>query len=1420
MNTNNFPRSRYLAAAVSAVLSLAAASTHAGPQNGTVTQGAATISTPAGNITQIDQTTSSVSIDWQSFDVAANEQVNFNQPTASSVALNRILTQDPSQILGSLNANGRVFLLNPNGIIFGASARVNVGSLVASSLDLTDADAAAGRYSFGTSAAQSGAIINHGALTAANGGSITLLGGSVLNTGLIVADYGTVNLGAGRAATLSFDGDGLMRFQIDAGLLTDSSGAQAAVDNTGQITADGGQVLLTAQQAGDVVARAVNNDGVIRAARVENVGGVIRLVGDGGTVVNSGTLEATASNGAGGEIAVLGENVSLTGTALVDVSGTHGGGTAYIGGGFAGADPALLNAQSTTVDAGAVIRADSMQSGDAGRVAVWSEGRTTFNGDILARAGGASGNGGFAEVSGRQNLRIGGHATLTSENGMAGSLLLDPGTINIVDGSDAASASDNEIGDEWIIAQLATPGTLTISTAVYGDGSPATLTVDSGAEITWGTASTLELIAGSSVSFEAGSIVRSTDGGSLTINSGAGVDFSGTLELDGNLSVTAGAAITQSAAIEVGGTTTISATNQAVTLDDPDNQLAGSIGIDAGTTVLANSLATQLSASSITGDFTLTSSGAITQTGALTTAANATFTAGNGESITLGEANAFGGTVTFGSTGTLADVTVRDTTAFDLQALNLSGDLNITADGISQSGAVSTGSLTLTSDGAVTLNANAETAGALTITAGTNINQTAGTITTNGATTLSAGQAIALTSAGNNFAGSVSITDAASAQLTDSNAIDLGASTVDGALTVNTLTGGFTQSGAISAGSLSLSAQDVTFSDNVTTGALTVTANGGIDQTAGTITATGNADFTAAGGSSISVAQATNRFDGTIDFNVAGGTLQNVFVADTTALQLQALNTAGNLTVNAESIAISGAVDVGGNASLTATANGISQTDVLTVDGTTTLSAAGQTITLTNTSNDFVGSVGITAANAQLADINAINLGTSNLTGTLEISAGGSLTQSGALNVGGDVTLDTGTGAITLDNVSNSFGSTIRVTAAGDTTLRNAAPTVLGTSMITGGLNVTSVGAITQTNALTVAGLTTIAASGQSVTLNGSNAFNGGIGVTAGSASITNSVATDLRASTTTGLLSVDSTGALTQSGNITAGSLTLASDSAVTLSADTTTTTGALTITAGTNINQTAGAIMAAGSTTLSTPGQTITLTSAGNDFTGSVSVTDAASAQLTDSNAIDLGASTVDGALTVNTLTGGFTQSGAISAGSLSLSAQDVTFSDNVTTGALTVTANGGIDQTAGTITATGNADFTAAGGSSISVAQATNRFDGTIDFNVAGGTLQNVFVADTTALQLQALNTAGNLTVNAESIAVSGAVNVGGNASLTATASGISQTDVLTVGGTTTLNAAGQTIQLTNTSNTFGNSIGITAATASLNNSVATT
>ncbi|HKE93533.1 MAG TPA: filamentous hemagglutinin N-terminal domain-containing protein, partial [Povalibacter sp.] len=707
MNTNTSRPARKslgLSAAISAALALAAGAAHADPRGGVVTNGAATISTPNANLTRIDQATNSVSIDWQSFDVGASEQVIFNQPSARAVALNRILTQDPSQILGSINANGRVFLLNPNGIIFGASARVNVGSLVASSLDLSDADVANGRYSFNTAAMQSGAIVNNGQITAASGGSVTLLGGSVINNGLIVADYGSVNLGAGRAATLSFDGDGLVRFQIDAGLL--SNGAGAAVDNTGEILAEGGQVLMTARQANDVMARAVNNDGVIRATRIENVGGTIRLVGPEGSVTNSGTLDAAGTNGTGGEVNVLGNRVELTGTAVVDVSGSNGGGTALIGGSFAGADPAVLNAQQTDVQAGAVIRADSTDTGDAGRVAVWSDGATSFDGNISVRALGSSGNGGFAEVSGRETLSINGHALLGAANGTAGTLLLDPGTIHITrDNGSAGPGSPpyTNVRDTWLSGQLDTPGVTLITTA-NGQSGAQDLIVDPSANVQWTGDGVLELRAGRSLVLSSTSTIKSTVGtGSLVLDaSGAtgSVAMGGTISLaNGTLDVTSGTNITQTGgSITVGGASDFTA-DGFVLLGQSGNSF-GSLGFSGSITdlTLVDSNAVDLTALDISGNLSvITTTGGITQSGPLTVGGTSNFAA-TGQAVTLTDT---GNTFTNGVGVTAGTATVINSGLTQLLASDV-GTLNVTAinGNITQLGPVDvTGNARFTVDG-------------------------------------------------------------------------------------------------------------------------------------------------------------------------------------------------------------------------------------------------------------------------------------------------------------------------------------------------------------------------------------------------------------------------------------------------------------------------------------------------------------------------------------------------------------------------------------------------------------------------------------------------------------------------------------------------------------------------------------------------
>jgi filamentous hemagglutinin family protein len=269
------------------------AQVYALPIGGTITEGSASISNTTGGTT-ITQSTQNVAINWQSFDIGSGETVRFIQPDSSSVALNRVLGPDPSSILGSLIANGKVFLINPNGILFGLGSQVNVGGLVATTLNMTDSDFMAGRYQL--SGSSDAAVTNQGTIHADDGGYIALLGAHVSNEGFILAKLGSVVMAAGSAITLDVAGDGLLNVTVSQGAVN------TLVENGGMIQADGGYILLTAMAAGDLLQSAVNNTGVIQAQTIENRNGTIMLMGDmqTGTVNVGGTLDASAPNGGDG----------------------------------------------------------------------------------------------------------------------------------------------------------------------------------------------------------------------------------------------------------------------------------------------------------------------------------------------------------------------------------------------------------------------------------------------------------------------------------------------------------------------------------------------------------------------------------------------------------------------------------------------------------------------------------------------------------------------------------------------------------------------------------------------------------------------------------------------------------------------------------------------------------------------------------------------------------------------------------------------------------------------------------------------------------------------------------------------------------------------------------------------------------------
>lgn len=266
----------------------------AGPTGGQISAGSGSIAQASVNTT-ITQQSQNLAINWQGFSIAANEAVRFNQPNATAIALNRVLGQNSSQIFGSLSANGQVFVLNPNGVLFGSSAQVNVGGLVASTLSISDVDFMAGKHSF-SNGGTAGSVINQGTLTAAQGGYIALLAPEVRNEGVISATLGTALLAAGDKVTLTLNNGSLLSYSIDQGALN------ALADNNQLIQADGGQVFMSAKAANALSTAVVNNTGIIEARTLQNHNGTIMLMGDMqvGTVNVGGTLDASAPNGGNG----------------------------------------------------------------------------------------------------------------------------------------------------------------------------------------------------------------------------------------------------------------------------------------------------------------------------------------------------------------------------------------------------------------------------------------------------------------------------------------------------------------------------------------------------------------------------------------------------------------------------------------------------------------------------------------------------------------------------------------------------------------------------------------------------------------------------------------------------------------------------------------------------------------------------------------------------------------------------------------------------------------------------------------------------------------------------------------------------------------------------------------------------------------
>ncbi|MFU4390001.1 MBG domain-containing protein [Pseudomonas paraeruginosa] len=480
-----------------------------------------------GKTTLIDQSTQRAIINWKGFDVSADEAVRFNQPGVTSSTLNRVTAGQESVIAGRISAPGQVIIYNSNGVVFSGTAKVDVGSLITTTANISDEHFRQGKLIFDQPGNPNARIVNDGSISVAEKGLAAFVAPSVANNGVINARLGTVAMAAGNAATIDLYGDGLVSIAVTDPVTRKPQDAQALVSNGGAIQADGGSVLITAEQASRVVDNAVNLSGVILARGTEVREGSVALVSKSGDIQVAGKIDVSGPKN-GGDVLVSGQQVVLASSASVDARGAAQGGSVRIGGDFQGRGE-LPRAKNTTLDKGASIDVSATGKGNGGLAVVWSDGNTRMDGRILARGGAQGGNGGLVETSGKVNLSIADSAyvSVAAPYGNGGTWLLDPTTLRIVasggtSGSvgGANGASGNATVNASVVTGALAGGRVTLSASDRLSVEAPLITNNLG-----GASRGLELIAtgpAGAVDISAPILFRN---GSLAIRAGGNINF-------------------------------------------------------------------------------------------------------------------------------------------------------------------------------------------------------------------------------------------------------------------------------------------------------------------------------------------------------------------------------------------------------------------------------------------------------------------------------------------------------------------------------------------------------------------------------------------------------------------------------------------------------------------------------------------------------------------------------------------------------------------------------------------------------------------------------------------------------------------------------------------------------------------------------
>ncbi|MCP5405516.1 MAG: filamentous hemagglutinin N-terminal domain-containing protein [Pseudomonadaceae bacterium] len=1009
------------------------------PQNATVTGGQATL-TQSGNQLTVTQSTDRAVLNWDSFNLATGEAAHFALPNANSISLNRVTGGGTSLIDGSLTSNGNLYLLNPQGIMFGAGAAVDVGGLLATTATLSDAAFLSGNtfaFTGGT-----GTVTNHGAIT---GNNIVLAAPTVENHGTLTANGGHVALAGAGAFTIDPVGDNLLT------LSPDPAAFATRVANSGHIHVGDGTATLATQLTEAAYTGVVNMDGMVEATGFTTNGGHIILNGNGGTTQVAGTLAANSNVANGGTVEVLGNFVDIQTGAALTANGATGGGTVLAGGNYQGKGP-QPNAAATRVATGTILAANATDNGNGGKVVTWADNTTTFHGTAQARGGANGGNGGLIEVSGKQSLAFNGAADTLAPQGRNGMLLFDPANITITDGG--PDADDAEVADGTVADTDGGAGDFLISEQALealSAGTDITLQATNNITVQDLTDDTLALATTGNVTFTADS---DTDGsGSFAMNAGDTVTTGG-----------AGLTIT-GAGITLGGLNTSAGSGGAIAITA--NGGAGPIAL-GGNLTTNNGAITLAGPTTLTADAALTSNGGLlTTTGSLTGAYTLGLNAGSGNITLGGTSNLTGLTFTGGNTLTLqgshilgSDIDFSALTGLTLAAnttLNAGTNAIITDAANTINGAYTLGltggditlagtlggstpltTLTTTASGNLTL-ATTTTSGnqthtGATITTGGTLTTTGGTLTLTGPVTL--GGATTFTATANN----VSV-----------------ANTINGgqALTINTPSGN-TNLASIVGGSTPLTSvllntSTFTAKGITTGGAQTYTGTGTIQGTFGAggnvlfnspVNLTAGTAFTTAG-NNVTFASTLNGAQGLTASTGAGQLNLQGAVGGITPLLSIASTGGATITANTTTTGAQSYQALNLDATLTSTGGNIATTGALTLLGDSILNTAtaGSNISLGGTTTGSLYNLALNAGTGDLAILGDLTLNTLTLTAADDLTLGAGLTTTNGLDFSSidDIVLtaasgiNTGSNAITMNSgntISGAFdldltGSTI-----------------------------------------------------------------------------------------------------------------------------------------------------------------------------------------------------------------------------------------------------------------------------------------------------------------------------------------------------------------------------------------------------------